>query len=217
MTTQGCVTKQSFVLVTNFQQIPRDSVHQRREQSSTTANQAKWSLSLTLGPASFARAMNETPALCPLHLAPRWCEPVLLLSCTSSPPSTRLGVAEAELPMAAGVLSTVRCSSVCAALLNAAAASTGAAVAAVALRRCGGGALGTAAAVASAASASRLLASAVAGFAQGAAASAIAAGAIGAHVDSERDLRHLSRVIQLQSCLLVTSCATLRIHSSAYA
>ncbi|KAF8755345.1 hypothetical protein HU200_011336 [Digitaria exilis] len=37
------------------------------------------------------------------------------------------------------------------------------------------------------------LASAVAGFAQGAAASAIAAGAIGAHVDSERDLRQLSR------------------------
>jgi hypothetical protein len=37
----------------------------------------------------------------------------------------------------------------------------------------------------------RLLASALAGFAQGAAAAAIAAGAIGAHVDSDRDLRHL--------------------------
>jgi hypothetical protein len=72
-------------------------------------------------------------------------------------------------------------------------------------RRCGGGALGTAASVASAATALRLLASAVAGFAQGAVASAIAAGAIGAHVDSERDLRQLSRVsFQLQSCVLVT-------------
>ncbi|TVU36169.1 hypothetical protein EJB05_18088 [Eragrostis curvula] len=96
--------------------------------------------------------------------------------------------------MATNVLSTIRCSTACAALLNAAAAASGAAVAAVALRRCGGGALGPAAAAASAISAVRLLASAVAGFAQGAAASAIAAGAIGAHVDSERDLRQLSRL-----------------------